>query len=184
MGQSFWENVYQSWTWLGVPAMVLGLAALGTLIAGVVALMKEAQLFRVPLLERQEVQFAETGRVVLSMEGPHLSRRFAQVDFELRGLDGEKVEGRMALFHARSSGFSKARMELLKYDIPRPGRYVLRMTGLGEPQERDAKHAVLFARPHLAQSIAYVVGIVLASGVFIVSLVFFLIRLNDTGGAD
>lgn len=75
-------------------------------------------------------------------------------------------------------------MELLKYDIPRPGRYVLSMTGLGAPQERDVKHAVLFAKPHLAQSMAYVLGIVLASGVFVASLVFFLLRLTETGVSD
>jgi len=74
-----------------------------------------------------------------------LSRRFAQISFELKGIDGERIEGRRALFHARSSGISKARMELLKYDIPRPGRYVLRMTGLGAPQANDVNHAILFA---------------------------------------
>ena len=181
MSQSFWAGVYRSWTWLGVAVMVMALAGLGTLIAGVVALMRKAQLFSVPLAERQEIQFTEAGRVVLSMEGPLLTTRFARINFELRGIDGDKIEGRRAWFRARSSGFSKTRMELLRYDIPRPGRYVLSMTGLGAPQERDVKHAVLFARPHLAQSIAYVLGIVLSSGVFIGSLVFFLLRLREPG---
>jgi len=75
-------------------------------------------------------------------------------------------------------------MELLTYDIPRPGRHVLRMTGLGAPQASDVHHANLFARPHLAQSMAYVLGIVLVSGVFIASLVFFLPRVVEKGGSD
>ena len=184
MSQSFWQSLYRSWIWLGVPVIVIALAALGMLIAGVVVLVKKSTLSRMPLAERQEVQFAEAGRVVLIMEGPHLSRRYKQVGFELSGIDGEKIEGRTALFHARSSGIARARMELLTYDIPRPGRYLLRMTGLGAPQESDVQHAILFARPHLAQSIAYVLGIILASGVFIASLVFFLLRLMEKGGSD
>ncbi len=184
MSQSFWQSLYRSWIWLGVPVMVIALAALGMLIAGVVGLVKRSTLSRVPLAERQEVQFAEAGRVVLIMEGPHLSSRFRHVDFELSGIDGDKIEGRKAWFHARSSGMSKARMELLKYDIPRPGRYLLRMTGLGAPQAGDVNHAVLFARPHLRQSVGYVLGIILASGLFIVSLVFFLMRLTEKGGGS
>jgi hypothetical protein len=184
MNQSFWQSLYRSWIWLGVPVIVIALAALGMLIAGVVVLVKKSTLSRMPLAERQEVQFAEAGRVVLIMEGPQLSRRYKQVGFELSGTGGEKIEGRRALFHARSSGISKARMELLTYDIPRPGRYLLRMTGLGAPQANDIEHAILFARPHLAQSVGYVLGIILASGVFIVSLVFFLLRLTGAGGSD
>jgi len=33
-------------------------------------------------------------------------------------------------------------------------------------------------RPHLAQSVGYVIGIVLSAQVFIASLVFFLLRLT------
>jgi len=68
MSQSFWQGLYRSWIWLGVPVIVIALAALGTLIAGVVGLVKKSTLSRMPLAERQEVQFAEAGRVVLIME--------------------------------------------------------------------------------------------------------------------
>ncbi|MCE5306258.1 MAG: hypothetical protein LLG20_01305 [Acidobacteriales bacterium] len=184
MGNSFWESIYRYWIWLGVPAMVVGLAALGALIVGVVGLVKRSVLVRVPLAQRQEVQFAESGRVSLMIEGPMLSRRFARIDFELTGIDGDRVIGRRAWIRSRSSGISKARLELLKYDIPRPGRYVLVMNGLGAPRERDAEHAILFTRPHLARTVAYIVGIVLASGVFIASLVFFVLRLLEPGNSS
>ena len=177
MSQSFWQSLYRIWIWLGVPVMVIALTALGMAIAGVVGLMKKSVLSKVPLAEWQEVQFAEAGQVVLSTEGPQFSNRTARVDFELSGIGGEKIQGRRVMFRARSSGFSKARMERLTYEIPRPGRYLLRMTGLGAPQAGDVNHAIVFARPHLGQSMVYVVGIVLAGGVFIVSLVFFLLRL-------
>ena len=181
MGQAVFTSIYRYWQWIGIPVMLIALAALALLISGVVAVVRKAHLFRVPLSERQEVQFAEAGRVVLCVEGPRLTTRFARAGFELKGINGDPVEGRRAWFRARTSGISTARMELVKYDIPRPGRYVLRMTGLGAAQERDAGHAVVFMKPHLKQSIAYILGIVLASGLLIVSLVFFLLRLREAG---
>jgi hypothetical protein len=150
------------------------------MILGVLATVKKAHLFEVPLSEWQEVQFAAAERVVLSIEGPRLTTRFAHINFQLTGVNGDPVAGRRTLFRARTSGISTARMELLEYDVPRPGRYVLHMAGLGAPQERDARHAVVFMRPHLIQSLAYVLGIVLASMLFIVSLVFFMLRLSGT----
>ncbi len=179
MNQSVYMSIYKYWIWIGVPLMLAAAFALWMLITGVMATVKKAHLFKVPLLERQEVRFDESGRVILSMEGPRFSTRFGRLNFELRELSGEVVESSPALFRATTSGISTARMELLKFDIPRPGPYVLIMTGLGPPQERDAKHAVVFMRPHLGKSVAYVLGIVLASGVFITSLVFFLGRLFE-----
>lgn len=172
MSPSTFVSLYRYWTWIGIPVMAVALALLGLLILGVVATVKKAQLLRAPLAERQQVEFAEAGRVVLSIEGPRFSTRFARVNFELRGIDGERIEGRRAWFRAQTSGVSTVRMELLTYDIPRPGRYVLIMTGWGAPQSRDANHAVAFTRPHVQQTVAYIVGIVLASGVFIVSPYF------------
>src|ERR1035437_8152191 len=83
----------------------------------------------------EEVDFVESA--ASGTAGRSLRRTRAggseQVDFELSGIDGDKIEGQRVLFRARSSGISKARMERLTYDIPRPGRDVLRMTGLGAP---------------------------------------------------
>ena len=179
MSRPVFASLYQHWVWIGVPAMAVAAAALVWLIAGVVRTVRSAHLFRTPLAERQKVRFAEAGRVVLSMEGPRGSPRFADVNFELRSAEGEPVEGRPAWMRARTSGVSAARVELLAFDIPRPGRYVLSMTGLGPPREGDARHAVVFARPHLSRTLVYVAGIVLASGVLIASLVLFLLRLRE-----
>ena len=184
MSQSFWASIYRIWIWLGVPVMAIAVAVLVLLILGLISLVNRAQLFSVPLAERQEVQFAEAGRVALSIEGPRFSTRFAHVDFELRSIHGERIEGSRTWLRSRSSGVSTARLELLKYDIPRPGRYTLIMTGLGAPQEKDARHAVVFTRPHLKQTVAYILGMLLAGGTFITSLVFFVLRLRETGTGD
>jgi hypothetical protein len=183
MSPSVFVSIYKYWTWIGVPVMLVAVTALVFLILGVIATVKKAHLFKVPLSERQEVEFLEAERVVLSVEGPRFSTRFARVNFELKGINGDPVRGQRALFRARTSGMSTARMELLKFDIPRAGKYILTTTGAGAAREDDARHTVVFMRPHLTQALAYVVGIVLASGTFIVSLVFFLLRLRETGPA-
>lgn len=173
----FWAGLYKHWIWLGVPVILAAATALWLLIAGVVAVIKKARLFRAPLAAIHEVEFSEAGRVVLSIEGPLFTTRFAGVHFELREMNGGRIDGQPCLFRARTSGFTTARMELMEYNLPRPGRYVLSMMGLGAVVAGDASHAVVFMRPHLLESTAYVLGIVFASVVFIASLVFFLMRL-------
>lgn len=173
MSESFWIGLYRNWIWLAVLVLLAAGAGLWLSIAGVLAVMRKAQLFRIPLAASQEVEFAEAGRVILNIEGPMLSRQFAGARFELRSKDGEPVEGRGIRLRGRSSGLTKARMELMSYDIPRPGRYVLTMTG----REINPGHAVVFMRPHGGPMVVRVLGIVLSSVVLIASLVFFLMRV-------
>jgi hypothetical protein len=181
MNQGMWAGIYRNWTWMGIPVMVIALAALGLLIAGLVTLVKRAQLFRVPPAERQEVHFAEAGQVILSIEGPRGMSRYKHINFELTAMNEERIEGRWTLFGARTTGISTVRVELLSYNIPKPGRYVLSMTGLGAAQGSDAVSAVVFTRPHMKQIVACILGILLAFGVFVTSLVFFVLRVFEKG---
>jgi len=68
-------------------------------------------------------------------------------------------------------------MELRIYEITHPGRYTLEIMGLGAEKPSDSKHRIVFTRPHLAQSMAYVNGIVFAAAINIGSIVLFLMRL-------
>jgi hypothetical protein len=166
--------------WIAPPLMCIAALALGLFIRSEVRLVKEAKILSVPLVAEQDVEFPEAGRVVLCMEGPRLSRRFAGLDYELT-TDGAPVEGRTAWFHATTTGVSRARMELRVYEIPHPGRFVLRVWGLGAAQERDVEHRLVFTRPHLAQAVGYIIGMIVSFGVFMVSLVFFVLRLTGKG---
>jgi hypothetical protein len=181
MTESFFEGVYRNWIWIGGPLMLISATALGLLIAGTVRMVRKAQLFRVPLAERQEVGFAEAEQVVLSVEGPRFSTRFGNLAYELRAGDGTRVEGRPVLLRTETAAVSTVRLEILTYDIPRPGRYVLRIGGLGAPQADDARHAIVFGRPYLGRLVAHILGMILSASVFIGSLVFFLLRLLETG---
>jgi hypothetical protein len=181
MTQSFFQSVYKYWIWIGAPLMLISAVALGMLIASTVSMVRKAQLFRVPLVERQEVGFAEAEQVVLSVEGPRFSTRFGNLAYELRAGDGTRVEGRPVLLRTETAAVSTVRLEILTYDIPRPGRYVLRIGGLGAPQADDARHAIVFGRPYLGRLVAHILGMILSASVFIGSLVFFLLRLLETG---
>lgn len=181
MSQSFWTGVYRHWFWIGSPLVVAALAALGMLIPGLMAMLKRGQLFRVPLAESQQVEFAGAGPVALSIEGPRGTTRFANVNFELRAVDGEAVAGESVWFRAQSSGMSTAKTELLRFEIPKAGKYVLVMKGLGSAQPGDAGHAVVFSRPQTVPMVAFIVGIILAAGVLIASAVFLVLRAARPG---
>jgi len=178
MSESAFTMLYRYWIWAGPPMFLAALAGLVYAIAGVVATRKRAYLFRLPLRTEQEVAFLEAGVVVLSTEGPRLSRRFRGVKFALRGIDGGAVPRRAALFRARTSGISTVSTEDSIFEVPRPGRYLLTTAGVRAERDHDADHALVFTRPHLGRTVVFIVGIVLAAGVMITSLVFFLLRLN------
>lgn len=163
----------RNWLWISVPAFLLSASLLTLSIAGVVRTVKEARLFDAPLLERQEIEFKAQGRVVLCAEGPFFSTRFARLEFGIDAPHGSEIRGRRSIFRARTSGFSKAGMELAYYEIPYPGRYVLRIRGLGEGERPDDRHRVVFMRPHLARSIAYVIAILPASAGSVLAIVLF-----------
>jgi hypothetical protein len=166
---------FKVWVWAGIPMMAVAVYGLVWFILRVIATVKAAHLFRVQPLESQHVRFNEAGRVVLSVEGPRFTRRFGGVRFELSTWAGEAVKGWPALLRARTSGFSTVRMEMMNFEIPRPGDYQLRMAGIGPPRIGDAQQSVVFMRPHAMRSIGYVVGIVFSASALIVSLVFFLL---------
>ncbi len=184
MKQSAFMSIYEHWIWIGVPLMLAAALGLWMTITGVMSLTRLSKLSSVPLVAKQEVGFDEAGQVALSMEGPRFTTRFAGAGFEMYGLDGQRVPSRPSLMRKRTMGVSTITMELLTFDIPRPGRYHLVVTGLVQPSPSDPAHSVVFMRPHTARTVAYVVGIVLSACVFIASLVFVIMRLNRVGQGD
>jgi hypothetical protein len=174
---AFLDFLYRNGLWISVPLFAVGLGLLISSIKNVIRLRVEKQILSVSLVEQQHIEFGEAGRVVLCIEGPLFTNRFAKVEFELRAGDGTPLKGRTTLFHARSSTFSSIRMEMKSYEVPMPGSYELRMLNLGMPQPKDKEHQVVFMKPHLAQTIIYIVCIILSSFICIGSIVLFLLRL-------
>ncbi len=179
---SLLSYIYRNGLWISVPLFVISVALLAYFILSVIRVVRQAHLLSVPVIEQQEIEFIEAGRVVLCTQGPLLSFRFAKLDYELTG-DGIPIEGRTTWFHAKTSGFSWVRMEVKSYRIPRPGRYILRIKGLEPGSTADSNHRIVFMRPHLARSIGYVIGIVLTGLLFIGSIVLFFGRLLSKNGS-
>jgi hypothetical protein len=171
------SSIYRHGIWIGFLAFVVSVYLLAHCISGVIRTERRARLFSVPLVESQEVELAEAGPVVLAMEGPILSRRFARLEYELVGPDGAPVSMRSVLFRARTTGFTKATMTLKELEIATPGRHLFRIHGLDGSRPGDAECSMVFMRPHLATTMGYVLGIVFSSMVAIASLVLFLLRI-------
>jgi hypothetical protein len=179
---NFLSYIYRNGLWISVPLFIVSTVLMCFFILGVIRGVRQAHLFSVPLLDQQEIHFAEEGQVILCTQGPLLSFRFAKLDYELTGDSGMPVEGRTTWFHSKTSGLSWVRMEVKSYRIPMPGRYILRIKGIEPGTAADADHQIVFMKPHLARSIGYVIGIVLAGIFFIGSIVLFFLRLLSKGG--
>ncbi len=175
------ESLYRNGIWIFPPLFLLAAALLVASIRAVVSLGRSARIATLPLQERQEVELAETGRVILCTEGPLLTSRFARLRFELAPVGGHPLAGRPTLFHAKSSTMSTVRMEMRSFLVERPGSHTLHIEGLGEARDDDAKHRIVLMRPHLVQAIGLTLGITLSGVVLIASLVLFLIRLTANG---
>jgi hypothetical protein len=174
---AFLSFIYKHGIWISIPAFVLSLILLILSIIGVVQTGRDARLFSVPLVERQEIEFTETGKVVLCMEGPILSRRFVKLEYEITGPDGVVVKRRPLLFRASTTGFTKARMELETFKVTHPGRHVFQIRGLEGGKPSDAQHQMVFTRTNLARIMMYVVGIIIGGIFTIGSMVLFFLRL-------
>lgn len=176
-----WSSLYRHWTFIAIPVMLTAMAALISLILSLIATVRHSLILRVPLAPRQEIEFAEAGTVVLNMEAPRFSTRFAHLEFELTGIGGDTFPGHRRWARSRTSGISLVRVALLSYDIPRPGRFVLRIGGIDAQRPGDERHSIVFTRPNGLKTVAFILGIILSAGLLITSLVFFVLRLQDSG---
>lgn len=179
---AFLSFVARNAYWIAPPAFALAVYLLVQCIAGVIRTGRQARLVSLPLAAEQVVELPEAGEVVLAMEGPILSRRPSGLEYRVVGPDGAELSRRIALFHATSSGVTRATKELRVFHVTTPGRHVLRIEGLGAPRPRDDEHRMIFTRPHLATSVAFVVGMVLTGALTILSIVLFAMRAAGVVG--
>ncbi|MBM3470836.1 MAG: hypothetical protein FJX73_08605 [Armatimonadetes bacterium] len=173
--------IYRNMPWVLLLVSVISAVLLGFFILRVIRLVRQAYITSVPLVEQQDIQFDSAGRVVLCTEGPRFITRFSNLTYELGTRDGARIEGKTVWLGRVSSGVSKVRLAVESYEIPRPGRYVLRIHGLGPGWIADTEHLVVFMKPYLARSIGYVVGVALSAVLLIGSTILFLIRLTEGG---
>jgi hypothetical protein len=181
---AFLNAIYRNGIWLSIPLFFIFAGLLIFSIMGLVRLGIASHLVTLPLLEQQPVQFNEAGRVALSLEGPRLNKRFSELTFEMVSPDGKTLSGSTAWFHSRTSGMATIKMELLVFSLEAPGQYLLRVKNLGASREEDSGLRIIFSKPHLPQTVGYILGIILSAGLMIGSVVLFILRLVNKGSVS
>ncbi len=131
---------YKNGLWLSWPVFGLGVFLLWFFIMTVIRLGDKNRLCSLPLEAEQSVEFSEAGQVILWLEGPLLTTRFGGLSFELTGIDGSSLQGRMALFRQGSSGFSKVRIAdpgLQPSPLPAPIFFMQKGSAMRRPATRS-----------------------------------------------
>ncbi|HKE48833.1 MAG TPA: hypothetical protein VKB52_12275 [Rhodanobacteraceae bacterium] len=149
---------------LPIPTEALAaIAAAGAVMAvlsiqRLVAVVRSSILVRVPAVAEQDVTLAEAGTVVLCIEAPQFGMQFAGVDFAMRDSNGRDVPSSPIVFRAKVSGFSRVRLSVRAFAIPRAGRYRLLASGIAPGRDMSAA-ALLLARPFAGAMVLWILGI-------------------------
>lgn len=156
-------------------AALLGAALLVFSIVRLLRVLRESILVRLPALPEQDVRFAAAGPAVLCIETSHFSSAFAGVDFAMRDDYGHDVPSTPIVFRSKVSGFSRVRLSLRAFDVPRAGRYRLVASGIAGRDMSGA--AIVFARPFVGAMVLCILGITFGGMALIAGIVLTSLRL-------
>jgi hypothetical protein len=168
---------------IAVPTAFLAAAALlgaGLVVFSIVRLLRvlrESLLARLPAIAEQDVRFAAKGSVVLCIELPHFGTAFAGVDFAMKDDHGHDVPSTPIVFRSKVSGFSRVRLSVRAFDVPRAGRYRLIASGIA-PGRDMSDAAIVFARPFVGAMVLCILGITFGGMALIAGIVLTSLRLT------
>lgn len=157
-------------------AALVGAALLAWSIARLLRVLRESILARVPAVAEQDVRFAEPGAAVLCIEQPHFGMAFAGVDFAMRDDHDREVPSTPIVFRSKVSGFSRVRLSVRAFEIPRAGRYRLVASGI-PPGRNMSDAAIVFARPFVGAMVACILGITIGGMALIAGIVLTSLRM-------
>jgi len=157
-------------------AAIAGAALVVFSIVRLLRVLRESILARLPAVSEQDVRFPAAGPVVLCIEAPHFSTAFAGVDFTMRDDYGHEVPSTPIVFRSKVSGFSRVRLSVRAFDVPRAGRYRLVASGLA-PGRDMSQAAIVFARPFVGAMVLCILGIVFGGMALIAGIVLTSLRL-------
>lgn len=162
-------------------AMVVALAGFALAVAWLRRAAGGRELARVPLAAEHELRIDEAGPVVLHGEGPRFTRRFGGLEFRLLDrMGGTRVAERRPWLRTSVAGGARVRLALVRFDVPKPGVYVLEVAGIGPGPESDSCALVLM--PASGPGLPLAIGATLATGAAIAAtLVAFAWRAHVSG---
>jgi hypothetical protein len=157
-------------------AALLGAVLIVFSISRLLRVLRESIIARLPALAEQDVRFAAPGSVVLCIEQPHFSVPFMGVDFAMRDDYGHDVPSTPIVFRSKVSGFSRVRLSVRAFDVPRAGRYRLVASGIA-PGRDMSDAAIVFARPFVGAMVLCILGIVFGGMALIAGIVLTSLRM-------
>ena len=157
-------------------AALAGAVLLVFSIVRLLRVLRESILARLPAVPEQDVRFAAAGTAVLCIEQPHLGMAFAGVDFSMRDDYGHEVPSTPIVFRSKVSGFSRVRLSVRAFEIPRSGRYRLVASGI-VPGRDMSDAAIVFARPFAGAMVLCILGITFGGMALIGGIVLTSLRI-------
>lgn len=161
--------------------------ALGGFALAVAALRRAAggpELARVPLAAEHELRIDEAGPVVLHGEGPRFTRRFGGLQFRLLDrMGGTRVAERRPWLRTTVAGGARVRQALVRFDVPKPGVYVLEVSGIAPGPDPEACALVLVPASGLVLPMA-IVATVATGAAIVATLVAFAWRAHVSGTGE
>jgi hypothetical protein len=148
------------WLFATVPGALAGAALLVVAIRGLVRALRVETLARLRVVAEQAFTLAAPGPVVLTVEGPLGTTKFASLEFTVVGPDGRTLPTHMIVFRRSSTTLGgTTQLALRRFETTAAGSYVLRVTGV-DPGTDYGSCAILLTRPTGALLPLWIVGTV------------------------
>ena len=132
------------WLWFTLPVTAISLIVLPIFIWRLIDIHQSQFVLSVPLRADQEIDIATAGAYVLNAEGPRFSRAFGGLGFRLKDLtDQTEVPLAPTLIPFSSSGMTRSRLSLYGFELEKPGRLQLTVTGITDPSVAEENDLVV-----------------------------------------
>jgi hypothetical protein len=157
---------------LGVVGMLAGAAILFASIRRLLAVLRDAEVTRMPAARLADVTLNRAGTYLLDIEHPRLDTTLRDARFALRDIATLRdAPSSPVLLHATVAGIGAVRRSVRWFDVAQPGTYRLRVDG-GDVASESSRAQLIITRPYAAAMVLCVLGIVAGSGCLIGGVVF------------
>lgn len=165
-------------------AVVIALAGFALAVAALRRAASGRELARLPLAAEHELRIDEAGPVVLHGEGPRFTRRFGGLQFRLLDrMGGTRVAERRPWLRTTVAGGARVRQALVRFDVPKPGVYLLEVAGIEPGPDTRGCALVLMRASGFALPMA-VVATVATGAAIVATLGAFAWRAHVSGTAE
>lgn len=158
------------WLFVSLPALLFALGMLAFGIRGLLGLLRGKTVATVTLRTQSTIAIPSAGPHDLSVSGRLGTTDFAGVDFQMHDESGGVVPMRPVVMRvSRTSMSGRSTLQLRQFDAPRPGNYVLTVTGIREGS--DPGNTIVIGRPVGFALVGWILAIVLSGALLILSIV-------------